>query len=144
MVFGTFGEKEKSGRPLAEEARNRFRGIVAVPEKVVDRSVFGRVDRENEIVLYLLGLSPGILDGAPFGFEALMLDEAIEEKFVFLGVLRSLALIDCDNLLDGPCGRPMILRDDNCEAVAFFAGDSNSSLRSGRRTKGVLLASTFR
>lgn len=147
MLYGTLGEKEKSGRPFADEARNRLRGVVAVPE-MPEKSAVGRVGLEKvdpEMVLNLLGLSPGItLIEAPAGLMPFTLDEATEEKFVFLGVPKSLALTDCDSLLDGPCGRPIILRDDNCEAVARFAGDSGDALRPTRGREGVLLASTFR
>lgn len=87
---------------------------------VAEKSVAGRVvDREKfdpEMVLNLLGLSPGILTRALDGFAALVLAES-DEKLVFFGAAvvdwRSEALTEYDSLLDGLAGRSMILRDDN-------------------------------
>jgi len=86
VLYGTLGEKvERPGRALRVDPRKRLRGVVAVPEK----SVVGRpVEREKvepETVLYLFGLSPGILTRAVDGFDALALVE--REKLVFLGVV---------------------------------------------------------
>jgi len=111
------------------DPRNRLRGVVAVPEK----SAVGRVDFEKvapEMVLNLLGLSPGILTRAVDGFEALALVES-DEKLVFFGVVddcMSEALTEYESLLDGLAGRSMILRDDSWASEARFTGDSGDAL----------------
>jgi hypothetical protein len=146
VVRGTLGENEKSGRPLRDEARNKLRdGVEEMPEKsAVERVGLDKLD--PEMVLNLLGLSPGILMEPPLILVELLIDAVDEAKFVFLPVswLRSLALKDCESLLDGPWGRPMILREESWEGVARFAGDSNEALELGRGKEDGLLTSTFR
>jgi hypothetical protein len=116
VLYGTLGEKvERPGRALRVDPRKRLRGVVAVPEKSVAGRVVDVEKVEVEMVLNLLGLSPGILIRVVDGFEALVLVES-EEKFVLFGVLddcMSEALTEYESLLDGLAGRSMILREDS-------------------------------
>jgi hypothetical protein len=114
VLYGTRGENGRPGRPFRDDPRNKLRGVVAVPEN----SVVGRVDLEKlepEMVLNLFGLSPGILIRALEGLVFVLAES--DEKLVCFGLLdgwlKSAALTDWDNLLDGLAGRSMILREDS-------------------------------
>lgn len=112
------------------EPRKRLRGVVAVPEKSAVGRVVDAEKFEPEMVLNLLGLSPGILTKALDDFAALVLLES-EEKFVCFGALddcMSEALTEYESLLDGLAGRSMILRDDSCASEARLTGDSGDAL----------------
>jgi len=109
---GTRGEKVcMLGREYSAEERKRFRGVEVTPEKLVDLGTTlldGACDMTDADMAggRLFGLSPGIrlttmLDGRWAISDAEML---------------------WDSLLDGPWGRPMILRDAICDSLARFIG----------------------
>jgi hypothetical protein len=90
-------------------------GVEEIPEKSAVGRRVGLDKLDPEMVLNLFGLSPGILIELPGAFVELVADMVDKAKFVFLAVswLRSLALKDCESLLDGPWGRPMIFREES-------------------------------
>jgi len=101
---------------------------VVAPEGLLDLSslVVARDTIVAEKVEGLLGLSPGIRLGA----EMALFDDACD---------RSDAETAWDSLLDGPCGRPMILRAAICVSDARFAGLSGADalLKLGRGSAGA-------
>lgn len=85
--------------------------------------VLGRVAMDEENEEGLLGLSPGIRLGVPI---------------VTVLVLRSDAVKLWESLLDGPWGRPMILREAIWESEARFAGLSGADdALAGRGSEGA-------
>lgn len=114
----------------AEERKMLLRGaeVVVAPEKLLDLSslVVARDTIVVEKVEGLLGLSPGIRLGA----EMALFDDTCD---------RSDAETVWDNLLDGPCGRPMTLRAAICDSDARFAGLSGADalLKLGRGSAGA-------
>src|SRR5690349_4744177 len=90
-----------------------LRGVDETPEKLVDFGITldGACDMVDADMAggRLFGLSPGIR----LGVATTMVDGrwAISD-----------AEILWDSLLDGPCGRPMILRDASCDSEARFIG----------------------
>jgi hypothetical protein len=102
-----------------------FRGVEVVPEKLVDFGMIldGACDATDADMEGggLFGLSPGIRLVGRCGI--------------------SDAEILWDSLLDGPCGRPIILRDAICDSEARFIGlcgaDAVFSSRAGADAAGA-------
>lgn len=135
LLGGTRGEKVGSpGRGYRVEDRKIFREVEAAPEKLVllEWSGSGRdtVDANEEDGL--LGLSPGIR----FGVATAVLAGC--------GVMSDAEIL-WESLLDGPCGRPMILRAAICDSEARFAGlcGADALLNSGCVRAALLEASDF-
>lgn len=89
-----------------------LRGVEVTPEKLVDfgMTLAGACETDADMGGYgLLGLSPGIrlcIATAVLGGRCAMSD----------------AEMLWESLLDGACGRPMILRDAICDSDARFTG----------------------
>ena len=97
--------------------RNRLRGVVAAPEKVVVPYAL------EEKLAPLMGLSPGILLGV-------VVDML---KLVCFGVLegaspKSFAVKLCESLLEGPWGRSIIFLAASCDSEARLAGLSRDAV----------------
>lgn len=151
VLWGRVGEKAKLGRWLRAVERNMFRGVVAEPERLATlRLLSEKLVRVLLLVLLLpalilLGLSPGILVRVRV---MLGLLDVVAEKLVLLGApdsrAKSVAVIDCESLLDGPWGRSIIFLVDNWASEARFAGLSGDALKPTRGIGGVSPGSTVR
>jgi len=113
VLAGTRGEKFwRPGREYRAEERKMFRGVEATPEKLVDfgMTLAGASETDADMEEKgLLGLSPGIRRCVAMLVE------------VGRGAISDAEML-WESLLDGACGRPIILREAICDSDARFTG----------------------